>query len=249
MALRIGVIGDFDPDFPPHPATNSALDHAAEGVAVELEVRWLDTEGLCKVEPATIDSFDALWCAPGSPYHSLAGAVRTIRLARELGCPLLGTCGGFQHMVIEFARNVLGVEDAQHAEYDPYASRLFISELRCSLAGRTMSVELAADSRAAELYGRTEAHEQYYCDFGLNPDFRSELEAVGLQVTGSDQDGEARVVELPDQPFYLATLFVPQLDSLPERPHPLVSALLTAASQRADARVVRPLRVSRDKRT
>ncbi|HVY78334.1 MAG TPA: hypothetical protein VG898_07500 [Solirubrobacterales bacterium] len=229
--VTVGVIGDYQHDFPPHPATNLALEHAAAALPIELDVRWLSTTALVDLSPAALARHDALWCAPGSPYRSLGGALRAIRLARELDLPLLGTCGGFQHMVLEYARNVLGVEDAQHAEYDPYASKLFISVLRCSLAGRTMSVRLTADSLAGRLYGKREVSEQYYCDFGLNPDHQRDLESAGLRVVGTDQDGEARVIELPEQRFYLATLFVPQLSSRPNAPHPLVTALLETAAQ------------------
>ncbi len=230
-ALTIGVIGDYLPDFPPHQATNLALEHAAAALPVELGVRWLGTTELVDIPPETLAQHDGLWCAPGSPYRSLTGALRAIRLARELDLPLLGTCGGFQHMVLEYARNVLGIEEAQHAEYDPYASELFISVLRCSLAGRSMSVRLLADSLAGELYGEAEVIEQYYCDFGLNPAHRGRLEDAGLRVVGTDQDGEARVIELPQQRFYLATLFVPQMSSRPNAPHPLVSALLKVAAE------------------
>ena len=72
-----------------------------------------------------------------------------IRYAREQGVPCFGTCGGFQHMLIEYARNVLGFQDAQHAEYDPYASNLFITQLACSLAGRTMQLRFTPGSRVA----------------------------------------------------------------------------------------------------
>jgi CTP synthase (UTP-ammonia lyase) len=151
----------------------------------------------------------------------------------------LGTCGGFQHVVIEYARNVLGFADAQHAEYDPYASDLFITELACSLAGQEMAVKLSDDSRAAQSYGRTEAREQYYCNFGINPEHQRLLDDGGLRVVGVDGDGEARVLELPDHRFFIATLFVPQLRSSPESPHPLVTAYLRAAMQPADLRVDR----------
>src|SRR5206468_6007076 len=76
-----------------------------------------------------------------------------IRAARERGVPCFGTCGGFQHMVLEYARTVLGFRDAQHAEYDPYASRLFVTALACSLAGRQMPLTLAAGLRVAAIYG------------------------------------------------------------------------------------------------
>lgn len=229
QSISVGVIGDFNPEFPPHVATNAGLEHAASDLGVQVEVRWLDTAPLEDIDRAELAQHDALWCAPGSPYRSLDGALRAIRFAREADCPFIGTCGGFQHVVIEYARNVLGFEDAQHAEYDPYASELFISELSCSLVGQTMSVRLEPDSRAAAFYARDEVSEQYYCNFGLNPAHQGRLHEGGLRVVGTDQDGEARVLELPDRRFYLATLFVPQLRSSPGSPHPLISAYLQAA--------------------
>jgi CTP synthase (UTP-ammonia lyase) len=232
--LTVGVIGDFQPDFPPHPATDSALEDAAASSALELEIRWLSTTGLLEATQEALAEHDALLCAPGSPYQSLEGALRAIRFARELDWPLLGTCGGFQHMVIEYARNVLGVVEAQHAEYDPYASELFISPLSCSLAGKTMSIRLSPGSLVSDFYGESEVSEQYYCDFGLNPAHQERLEEAGLEVVGKDQDGEARVIELSHLRFYIATLFVPQLKSRPGAPHPLVTALLDAAARPAE---------------
>jgi CTP synthase (UTP-ammonia lyase) len=229
--ISVGVIGDFDPTFSPHVATNSALEHAAAALGASVEVCWHATESLLGVDPGSVLVEDALWCAPGSPYRSLDGALRGVRFARERGVPLLGTCGGFQHVVIEYARNVLGFADAQHAEYDPYASNLFISELACSLAGKTMSVELVPGSRAARSHGGTETTEQYYCDFGLDPRHRQLLDEGGLRVAGVDQDGEVRILELPEHRFYVATLFVPQLSSSPASPHPLVTAYLRATME------------------
>jgi CTP synthase (UTP-ammonia lyase) len=117
--IRVGIIGDFDPNFRPHTATDDALGHAAGAAGVTVEVEWLPTPPLEQQATDTVQRFDALWCAPGSPYQSLNGALNAIRLAREEGRPFIGTCGGFQHVVIEYARNVLGFADAQHAEYDP----------------------------------------------------------------------------------------------------------------------------------
>jgi CTP synthase (UTP-ammonia lyase) len=199
-------------------------------IGVSVEVRWHATGSLLDADPASVLVEDALWCAPGSPYKSLDGALRGVRFAREEEVPLLGTCGGFQHIAIEYARNMLGFTDAQHAEYDPYGSNLFIGELACSLAGQTMTVELTPGSRSADSYGCTEASERYYCDFGLDPEHQTLLDEGGLRVVGVDQDGEARVLELPGHPFYVATLFVPQMSSSSGSPHPLIVAYLRAAA-------------------
>jgi CTP synthase (UTP-ammonia lyase) len=162
-----------------------------------------------------LKGFDALWIAPGSPYKSLIGALNAIRYAREHDVPLLATCGGCQHVVIEYARNVLGFEDAAHAEYDPYASNLFITPLSCSLVGQTMQVEIEPGSRVEAIYGSRSAFEQYYCNFGLNPKVQQKLHDAGLRIVGRDANGEARILTLPKHRFFVATLFVPQLTSTP----------------------------------
>lgn len=235
QSLSVAVIGDFDDTLTPHVATNDALAHAATALGLDVRVEWLAPVTL-EDDLGAVPAADGLWCAPGSPYSSLSGALAALRHGRENGVPTLGTCGGCQHIIIEYARNVLGFEDAQHAEYDPYSSRLFVSELACSLAGRTMPVSLDPGSRAAAVYGATRVHEQYYCNFGLNREYQQTLDDGGLRVVGVDDDGEARVLELPAHPFYLATLFVPQTRSTAERPHPLVSAFLRAARDRSGVR-------------
>ena len=224
--LTIGIVGERDPAFRPHIATDAALAHTGAALGLDVEARWIGTEDISAVEQA-----DAIWCAPGSPYRSLDGALAALRHGRERGVPTLGTCGGCQHILLEFARNVLGFADATHAEYDPYASRLFVTPLECVIAGRTMQVRLEPGSGAAALYGGArEVDEQYYCNFGLNPEYRSLLEDGGLRITGEDADGEPRVFELDDHPFYVATLFVPQTRSEPGRPHPVVTGFVRAAA-------------------
>jgi CTP synthase (UTP-ammonia lyase) len=179
-----------------------------------------------------VGGFAGLVIAPGSPYASMEGALAAIRLARTKDIPLLATCGGFQHVVLEFARSVLDITDAQHAEYDPYASTLFITPLSCSLAGQRMAVQFLLGTKAATAYSSTSAIERYYCNFGLNPAYRDELSAAGLVVTGVDQDDEVRIIELPTRRFFLATLFVPQTSSRADLPHPLLTALVMAAVSR-----------------
>jgi CTP synthase (UTP-ammonia lyase) len=227
-SLNVAVTGDFDSSYVPHIATNSAISHSARLLGLEVAVTWLATVPL-EAGLGPVTKADALWCAPGSPYRSLAGALAALRFGRENSVPTLGTCGGCQHILLEYARNVLGFQDAQHAEYDPYGSRLFISSLVCSLAGLTMPVNLKPGSLVAQCYGMGRIAEQYYCNFGLNPVYRQMLEEGGLQISGIDDDDEPRVFELPGHPFYVATLFVPQNRSNSDEPHPLVTRLLSEA--------------------
>jgi CTP synthase (UTP-ammonia lyase) len=227
--VRIGIIGDFNPGFHPHQATNAALQHAADHLRLTVAIDWLPTPLLAHDPARQLRRFDALWCAPGSPYRSMDGALQGIRFAREQNWPFIGTCGGFQHVVLEYARNVLGFTDAAHAESDPDASTLFISALACSLVGKTMQVHLDSSSRVFRMYQRHVVQEQYYCQFGLNPHYQAMIHDGGLRVVGVDDEQAARIVELPEHPFFVATLFVPPLTSTPEQPHPLIVAYLRAA--------------------
>jgi CTP synthase (UTP-ammonia lyase) len=228
-APRLALIGEFTASFVPHAKTCEALDHMASYLGVEIQSRWISAADLVDDAAETLRDFDAIWVAPGSPYKSMQGALNAIRYGRERNVPVLGTCGGCQHMVIEYARNVLGFRDANHAEYDPYASNLFVTPLSCSLVGQTMEVLIEKDSMVAQIYGQTRVREQYYCNFGINPSHQDKLDHGGFRIVGKDADGEARILVRSDHLFYVATLFVPQLTSTIERPHPIIVAFLRAA--------------------
>jgi len=227
----IGIVGDFNAGNPTHVMTNEAIAHAAAALCLDADIRWLPTASLLGPDrEAALRPCDGLLVAPGSPYRSMVGALHAIRFARESGLPLIGTCGGFQHIVIEYARNVLGFADAEHAETSPDTSLLFITPLSCSVTGQRLPVSVQPGSRAYALYGATDVDESYYCMFGLNPDYQVDLEAAGLHMVGSDAAGEARILELPGHRFFIATLFVPQVRSTPAAPHPLIIGLLQAAT-------------------
>jgi CTP synthase (UTP-ammonia lyase) len=143
--IAIGVVGDYDKSVPAHQAIPLVLQRTAEVLHVPVIHEWIPTEEI--VAASRIATFSGLWCVPASPYRSMEGALLAIRHARESGAPFLGTCGGFQHAVIEYARNVLGWADAEHAGTAPDAARAVISLLGCPL------VEASGDVRAVELDG------------------------------------------------------------------------------------------------
>lgn len=134
-------------------------------------------------------------------------------------------------MIVEFARNVLGVRDADHAEEHPDAAHLYVTALVCSLVGQREPVTIAPGSRAFRVYGQGETVERFYCNFGLNPAHRSEIEQGGLRTSGVDRNGEVRIMEHARNRFCFGTLFVPQMSSTPAKPHPLILGLVKAASE------------------
>lgn len=229
--IRVGLVGDYNADVPAHQAIPTALQLAAEVAGCAVEPTWLPTPEIA-ADSAHVARYDALWCVPASPYASMAGALLAIRYARERGVPFLGTCGGFQHAVIEYARDVLNLLDADHAESNPDATLPIMVPLTCSLLGAEGAITLAEGSQVRAIYGCDRVVERCHCSFGLNPGYRSWFEHGQLHITGVDAaDGEVRVVELADHPFFIATLFQPERSAFERRAHPLITAYVRAAAE------------------
>jgi CTP synthase (UTP-ammonia lyase) len=233
MTAQIGLVGDYDAAVPAHQAIPRALALAEDAVKQPIAFRWLPTDSIDS--DRTLAPFDAIWCVPASPYRSMDGALRAIRFARTRPRAFLGTCGGFQHAVVEYARNVLGWADADHAESSPEAVRPVIAPLACSLVEVAGRVRLRPGSRLAAAYGAAEAVEGYRCRYGLNPAFREALVAGPLRATAEDDAGDVRALELDGHPFFVATLFQPERAALTGRLPPLVAAFARAALLQAGA--------------
>ncbi|UVL39149.1 CTP synthase [Pseudomonas sp. B21-040] len=225
-AIRIALIGDYAPQVTAHQAIPIALGMAAEALQLDVQFRWLATDQIRTNTP--LQDFDGFWCVPGSPYRNMDGALRAIRFAREQQRPFLGTCGGFQHAVLEYARDVLGWEDAEHGETHPDAARALLTPLTCSLVEAVDSIHLVEGSLIANAYETTEIREGYHCRFGVNPEFERELMIQQLHAVGHDSQGDLRAVELTGHPFFVATLFQPERAALKGILPPLVRAFIKA---------------------
>jgi CTP synthase len=185
--------------------------------------------------PRDLAVYDGVWVVPGSPYRYTEGVLAAVRFARETMCPFLGTCGGFQHAVLEFARDVAKIADAAHAETAPQAATQVIVPLACELVEQTDEVTFAPDSRLHAIFGGQPARGEYRCRFGINPEYRAPLEAAGLRFTGFDARGDIRAFEYPKHPFFVGTLFQPERGALRGERHPLIAAFVAAAVKRASA--------------
>ena len=226
--IKIGLIGDFDESVPAHRAIPIALELASNSSGALIDVEWLPTDAI-ESEDKLLE-YHGLWCVPASPYRSMDGAIRAIRYAREQGRPFLGTCGGFQHAVIEYARNVLGWRDAEHAETAPEAELLVIAPLQCALVEETGSVRFSAGSRLRSAYGTDWSTEGYRCSYGLNTVFQTSLFAGPLKITARDPGGEVRGLELAGHPFFVLTLFQPERAALRGVLPPIVAAFVAASA-------------------
>lgn len=224
---KLALIGDYRADVPAHIAIPQALALACGATGAKIEWTWIGTE---KITDARRDlvGYDGVWCVPASPYKNMDGALAAIRYARENRLPFLGTCGGFQHALIEFARNVVNITDADHAESNATGSNLVVTSLACSLVGEAGDITFTPGSRLHQIFSGQSTQEEYRCNYGVNRAYRARLESAGLRFAGFDANGEIRATELPGHPFFIGTLFQPERSALRGQRHPLIDAFVCA---------------------
>jgi CTP synthase (UTP-ammonia lyase) len=223
----MGLIGEFNEQNNAHHAIGTALSAASDG---KVETTWVSTDS---VSNSALTEFDGLWCVPGMPYRSADGALTAIRFARSHRIPFLGTSAGFQYALIEYARNVLGFVDADHLKINPTASMPLISPLCCALLGVKARVRFTDGSHIRNAYRAPESTEEYHCSFGLNDRYRRLLEGGHLYVAAIDDQSSVRAVELDGHPFFVATLFQPEMQPA----NPLIHAFVRACERRRQSLV------------
>ncbi|MET8144330.1 hypothetical protein ABZU32_28825 [Sphaerisporangium sp. NPDC005288] len=224
---RIALIGNRSSTTPAHACLDAFVP------SLDADVDWVPSETI--TGPDSLGGYSGLWVIPGSPYASKDGVLLAIRLARETGIPYLGTCGGFQHALIEYARNVLGLSQADDVQYDPEAETPLITALCCSLVGETAPLYLSDGSRLASVFAHAEETvETFHCKYGLNPDYVDLIEQSSLVISGWDAEKAPRAIEIVDHPFFIGTLFQPELSSSPGSIHPLIEAFVAAAARHAE---------------
>jgi len=229
---RIALVGDRSPHVTAHGRIPVALAHATPDPDA-VDPYWIASEDVAGIPD--LAGFDGIWVVPGSPYADRDGVLCAIRAARTGGVPLLGTCGGFQHTVLEYARNVLGL-DVDHAE-DPTGATAgsIIVPLACSLLGEESEVDVLPATRAADILGAGPRVERFFCTYGLEERYRTALTEAGMVFSATDSSGAVRMLELPTHPFYIGTLYQPELSSDASWVHPLIRAFAAAALRRASA--------------
>ncbi len=234
MNASIAIVGEFDPGLASHSSVHAAIGHAADYVRANVRYSWIAT---CEADPSSLAGVDGVWMPPGESYANPDGSLEAIRYARVSLVPCLGTCRGFQHMVLEFARNVLGKADASHGEYEPDGKDLYLTKPHWSVRTRRRVVEIREGSALAPLYPGGRAIERFYGSYVVNPDVESKLAAGGFVSMASDPGGNFRVGGIPHHPFFFGSLFIPQMRSTGISPHPLVLGLVKAATVRRQERI------------
>ena len=250
-AVEIAVVGKYVQLHDSYKSLGEALVHAGLAHNLRTEIHWIESEGLEGSDwQRQLESYDAILVPGGFGKRGIPGMLNAIRYARENKVPFFGICLGMQCAVIEFARNVCKLEEADSTEFNPATQHRVIYKLRELLGveelGGTMrlgawSCTLVPGSLAAEAYGATEISERHRHRYEFNREYEETLVAHGLRLSGATPDGTyVEIAEYRDHPWYLGCQFHPEFKSKPFDPHPLCRAFIGAArrnrQERAPAR-------------
>jgi CTP synthase (UTP-ammonia lyase) len=224
-APTLALIGERDLGKKAHAGIEASLALYARSSARPLQWTWVRTDDVGLA--ARLEAVGGVWCVPGSPYADTAGALRAIRFAREAGRPFFGTCGGFQHALIEYCANVLGLP-AVHEELDATTPDPLIARLSCSLVGATAAIVAPEGGWYASVVGGSRSDEEFHCNYGLAPRFAPLFDATPLRFVAWDEERQPRAFRLEGHPFFVGTLFQPERRALRGELHPLVRAFFDA---------------------
>jgi CTP synthase (UTP-ammonia lyase) len=228
--MKIVIIGDYNPDYPPHPATTQSLKHVEGKNLFEVQVEWLDTEKLNEPVGQQLANADGIWLGP-APYKSREGVRVALKYVRENNIPFIGTCGGLYQAIAEFVINVLKIDESLiEISVGDKSDSLFLRDTCCVTHGfSVIHFKTVENTKKHLIYPTEQCEEDSNCGFAVNPKYHSLLESHNFMIAGIDDGNEAKIFELSCNKFFLVTKFLPQMRSTPEMPHPLVEAFVKAA--------------------
>jgi CTP synthase (UTP-ammonia lyase) len=221
--LRIALVGDFNPDVLAHRAINQCFALAGQSKPDSIEADWVATDRIVRGDDAPLQPFTGIWCTPASPYRSTEGALWAIQYARSHSIPFLGTCGGYQHALLEFARNVVGFVQAGHTELDPASTFPLLDRMQCALIEKSQPVTIT-NTTFKRFYGADSGLEGFHCSYGLNPAYEKIFAGTALEIVARASDGQARACLLKGHPFFVGTQFQPERRAFEGSLHPLVQS-------------------------
>lgn len=233
---KICLLGDFSEEVLAHQAINLSFARAEESdkLAEKLTYEWVYTRDINSDYDELANQFsqyDAVWIVPASPYENTEGVLNVLRYIRTNSIPFLGTCGGYQHAIIEFARNVLLIEDADHVEVNPDAKSPLIVPLACKLVEKSETLLIQDGTFIKQLYEAEQTDEMYHCSFGFNESYAPLFSTSQMKFVVFNKDGIPRALELQAHPFFIGTSYQPERNALNGTLHPLVADFFRAALQ------------------
>jgi CTP synthase len=245
--VKIALVGKYVQLEDAYKSVIEALTHGGWQHGVEVETELVSAE---EIDEAALEGVDGILIPGGFGERGIEGKVEAARIAREQGIPYLGICLGMQIAVVEFARNVCGMDGANSAEFDPETPYpvvdLLPEQKEVSDLGGTMRlgadpVKLHDETQAREIFGEPVIYKRHRHRYEVNNMLRKRLEDEGLVASGTSPDDRlVEVIELPGHPFFVASQFHPEFNSRPTRPEPLFRDFVGAAAKRAAERIVEP---------
>ena len=244
--VTIALVGKYMQLHDAYLSVAEALKHGGIANCASVSIRWIESETVTEeTAPELLGDADGILVPGGFGDRGIPGMIEAARYAREQGIPYLGICLGMQVAVIEFARHVLCLPDADSAEFSPETGHPVIhlmpdqegiTDLGGTLRLGSWPCRLAPGSRAAALYGEELVHERHRHRYEVNNDYRELLTRHGMALSGQSPDGLiVEMMELPDHPFFVCTQAHPEFKSRPNKPHPLFKGLVAAALKRQGA--------------
>lgn len=245
-SIKVGLVGKYVELQDAYKSILEALVHAGVPNECSIEIVSFHSEEINRANVAEqLGSVQAIIVAPGFGRRGLEGKIVSIKYARENKIPFLGICLGMQCAVIEFARNVLSLNDANSSEMDSKTDHAVIDLMQDQKSvidmGGTMRLgayacEITPNTLAHRVYGRTEISERHRHRFEFNNEYKDEMEKAGMIFSGMNpQSGLVEIVELPNHPFFIGVQFHPEYKSTVANPHPLFKGLIEAAVKETEA--------------
>jgi CTP synthase len=239
--VRIAVVGKYTDYADSYKSVQEALIHGGIANDVGIDIQWMSSDNFSSRERAEqiLSGVDGLLVPGGFGVRGVEGMVVAIRAARDTGLPFFGICLGMQTAIIEFARNVCGLDDSHSSEFAPECDNpvisLMESQQHVTDMGGTMRLgaypcRLTRGSRAAEIYGQPEVSERHRHRYEVSNKYRDLFVQNGMRLSGLSPDGQlVEIIELPAHPWFIGCQFHPELQSRPTRPHPLFAGFVAAA--------------------
>jgi CTP synthase len=246
--VNIALVGKYVELKDAYMSVREAVKHAALSLGLEAELQWLLSSDLEKGKGwDLVEAADGIIVPGGFGSRGIEGKIQTAKYAREKKIPYLGLCLGMQVMCVEFARDVLGYEDANSTEFDRSTTHpvidLMLEQRAITDMGGTMRLGLypcviQSGTKVAEAYGEKKVEERHRHRWEFNNNYRQEFEAAGMVFSGISPDGLlVEISELKDHPYMVGSQFHPEFLSRPMRPHPLFVGLLKAAAEKAGVKI------------
>ena len=240
--VKVAIVGKYVKLEDSYLSVAESLRHSGIENNVKVDIHFVDSEEITN-ESANdkLKEFNAIVVPGGFGNRGIEGKIATIKYARENNIPFLGICLGMQMAVVEFARDVLGLKDANSEEFNPESKNkvIHIMDKQKGIENKGGTMRLGAypcilkdNTKAKELYGKTEISERHRHRFEYNNEYKEKLEENGLICSGISPDGNlVEIVEIPSHPYFIAGQFHPEFKSRPNRPHPLFVGLIRAGKE------------------